>query len=273
MILDKHHIKLAVGKMTPVLASILSQIVPWGVRILALFALYILFVPKVALGNLFFGNVQVLYNLPLAKFFYKQSIHYDEDCGLPIPFAHYQLARASFIEGNLEKSLSELTLELTYYPLHYHAHYMQGLVFGYMERYKEAIDAFGKYIEANPKTWAGRNDRAWLQFRIGDIDGALATIEPAYASFPDNPWVLNTYGTLLMNKGNLRKAKEVLQKGLAVTEKMPEASWGRAYPGNDPRVYPVGLSAMKNAFKNNLTLISQKEQSTNPSSSSVDKKR
>lgn len=35
---------------------------------------------------------------------------------------------------------------------------------------------------------------------IGDIDGALKTIEPIVVSFPKTPWVQNTYCALLLNK-------------------------------------------------------------------------
>ncbi|OGN16420.1 MAG: hypothetical protein A3B99_02840 [Candidatus Yanofskybacteria bacterium RIFCSPHIGHO2_02_FULL_44_12b] len=123
-----------------------------------------------------------------------------------------------------------------------------------MNREREAIDAFAMFIEYKPESWAARNDRAWLQFRIGDIDGALETIEPV-VTITNNPWVQNTYGTLLMNKERYKEARTAFENAKLAVDWMTEASWGRAYPGNDPRIYATGLQAMKTSIANNLKLV------------------
>ena len=247
------------------LKKILKKIMPFIslvfivlVRLLVAFALYVLFIPKFMLGNLFFGSVPILYNVKLASFFYQQSIHYDQERGLPVPFVHHQLSRTYFIQGELEKSLDEIAVELAYYPLHYHSYYIRGLTLGYMERYEEAISAFSSYIQGNPRTWAARNDKAWLQFRIGDMEGALSTIEPAYKSDPNNAWVLNTYGTILLNLEKYKEAVVVLTHAKEMVSSLSESDWGRAYPGNDPRIYSLGLSSMKKSITENLYLAKQK---------------
>lgn len=105
-------------------------------------------------------------------------------------------------------------------------------------------------------SWAARNDKAWLQFRIGDIEAALSTLEPV-AHDIDNPWVQNTYGTLLLNQKEYSGAKQAYLNAKRVTDTMTEKSWGNAYPGNDPRIYAVGLSAMKKSIANNLYLLEE----------------
>jgi len=208
------------------------------------------------IGDIFFGGVSKLYNVNLAQFFFTYAAY--PPLGKPASYAHHQLSRTYFIKGNLERSVEEAYKEIEVYPEHWNTHYVLALTLGYMNREEEAIEAFGKFLEYKPESWAARNDRAWLQFRIGDIDGALETMEPV-ASYIDNPWVQNTYGTLLLNKkqyGEARIAFEHAQRGAnALTEEM----WGIAYPGNDPRVYADGLRAMRDAIGNNLRLVAENE--------------
>ena len=39
---------------------------------------------------------------------------------------------------------------------------------------------------------------------------------------------------------------------------MTEEAWGKAYPGNDPRIYKTGLQAMKLSVESNLKLLEGK---------------
>lgn len=222
--------------------------------ILALSVAWMSLQPKanLFLGNLFFGSNPTLYNVNLAQFFFKNSAHHL--IGNTPPYAHYQLSRTYFIQGELDTALSEIQKEIELYPEHTRSYYILGLTYGYLNKEKEAIDAFSKFIETNPTSWAARNDKAWLQFRIGDIDGALLTILPIT---PDkkNPWVQNTYGVLLMNKDRPEEAREAFLNAKDAIEFTSQEEWGRAYPGNDPRIYETGLSAMKISIENNLKLL------------------
>ncbi len=208
------------------------------------------------LGDVFFGRFGALYNVRLAQFFFTQASN--PLIGKPSPYAYHQLSRTYFIQGKLNDSLTFAYKELSVYPDHQATYYIIGLAFGYMNREIEAIDAFSKYIDYNPQTWAARNDKAWLQFRIGDIDGALATISPV-SNIEDNPWIQNTYGTLLMNAGKCTESKDAFTKALLSVNTMSEESWGKAYPGNDPRIYSTGLSAMKNSIAENVELAKKCE--------------
>jgi tetratricopeptide (TPR) repeat protein len=226
--------------------------------ILIIVSVYVFFIPKSFLGEAFFGGVPPLYNTTLAQFFYTQSLRFDTKDGKPEPYIYYQLARIDFIKGNFDTSLDKLQTELKIFPDHTHTYYMLGLVYGYTGRERAGIDAFSKYIEYDPGTWAGRNDMAWLLFRIGDIPNALNTMSDAYQLYPDNPWVLNSYGVLLMNVGLLSEAHNVLTHGNIVVESLTPETWGAAYPGNDPRIYATGLTAMKISLAENLMLVESK---------------
>jgi tetratricopeptide (TPR) repeat protein len=210
-------------------------------------------------GTIFFGRVPQLYNVTLANYFFSYAAY--PLIGKPAPFAHYQLARTLFIEGNLSAALNEANKEVHVYPSHTTTYYLLGLIYGYLNSTTPAINSFSRYIDSYPTTWAGRNDKAWLQFKIGDIDGALATITPV-ADDITNPWIQNTYGALLMNKGKYNEAKIAFTYASKMADMMSEDSWGRAYPGNDPRIYKTGLDAMKSSIQSNLKLIDEKQKTT-----------
>jgi hypothetical protein len=70
-----------------------------------------------------------------------------------------------------------------------------------------------------------------------------------------NPWVQNTYGTLLLNLERKEEAKQAFLKAKELVEAMSPESWGIAYPGNDPRIYETGLSAMKSSIAANLAIL------------------
>jgi tetratricopeptide (TPR) repeat protein len=247
-------------KTTTILTSFFKKrIYLLGILLFTCICVFFLLCPtfNYRVGNLFFGGAPRLYNVTLAQFFFKQAA--SPFFGKPAPYANHQLSRTYFIQGDLLTSIQIAFKELEIYPDHTSTYYIIGLTYGYMNQEQDAIEAFSKYIDTHPETWAARNDKAWLQFRIGDIDGALATIEPVATSTSiNNPWVQNTYGTLLMNKKRYLKAKEAFARAETAASAMTEASWGIAYPGNDPRIYGTGLSAMRASIKSNQKLVEAK---------------
>jgi tetratricopeptide (TPR) repeat protein len=160
------------------------------------------------------------------------------------------------------RALDEIKKELEIYPDDTNAYYVLGLIYGFMGRSHEGIDAFSQYIDTHPRTWAGRNDKAWLQFRIGDFEGALATIEPIVTQFPYTPWVQNTYCSLLINTTRYADAKKACIHAKELIDAMTEKDWGHAYPGNDPRIYGEGLEAMNGSINENLKILEKRQWDT-----------
>lgn len=213
------------------------------------------------IGNFFFGDIPQLYNIQVARFLFERAA-YPPLSKTPPPYAHYQLSRTYFVTGDLYRALDEARTELRIYPEHTGTYYILGLTYGYLNRHHEAIDAFSSYIETHPGTWAGRNDKAWLQFRIGNIAGAIETIEPIAENFKYTPWIQNTYCALLMNQNRLAEAEIACNNVREAVEKMSELDWGYAYPGNDPAIYGTGLELMKQSVKQNLDLLAEKKSQT-----------
>jgi tetratricopeptide (TPR) repeat protein len=204
------------------------------------------------IGTHFFGKTPYLYNVNLANFFFKQSAY--PILGKPVPYAHYQLSRTYFIKGDLSLALVEAKKELDVFPENTRTYYIIGLTYAYLNMEEQAIAAFQTFIEWKPESWAARNDKAWLEFRIGDIDAALETISPV-THLTDNAWVQNTYGVLLMNKGRYLEAKLAFANAKAAADKLTETEWGKVYPGNDPRIYTAGINATRKSIESNIELI------------------
>jgi tetratricopeptide (TPR) repeat protein len=221
------------------------------------------------LGDTFFGGVPRLYNHHVAAFFYEQAIRFDGEREVPPQYAHHQLSRTYFIGGDLYRAMNEIELELFFHPDSWHTYYIKGLTLGYLNREKEATFAFGKFIEHYPESWAARNDKAWLHFRLGEVEEALETITPVVASSTANPWVLNTYGILKMNVGDYSAARWALDRAATFAAEMTPENWGNAYPGNHPAIYDDGLIAMRQTIVENQARLSEREASAAPSSTAV----
>lgn len=216
-------------------------------------------------GNIFFEYSDTVRNVDLAQAFYWYAAN--PLIGDPAPYAHYQLSRTYFIQGALGDARIEAERELELYPDHVRTNYILGLTYGYQFKEQEAIEAFSRFIDAEPNSWAARNDKAWLQFRTGDTEGALETMRPIADVL--NPWVQNTYGVLLLNEGMYEEAEVALLEADRLVAELSPETWGNAYPGNDARIYPLGLDAMRESIANNLSLIEQLRMESTSSSSPV----
>ena len=203
------------------------------------------------LGKVVFGDVPEFYNVELAHYLFSYAAY--PPIGTAPEFAHYQLSRTYFIRGQLIAAVKEAKKELELYPDNKRTYYILGLTYGYLELRQEAVLSFMQFIEAYPNSWAARNDIAWILFQSGDIAGARYYIEPV--ATVHNPWVQNTYGTILLNQGEYDKAKEAFLIAEREAAAMTEEEWGSAYPGNDPRIYGTGLSAMRRSIAANLALL------------------
>jgi tetratricopeptide (TPR) repeat protein len=225
---------------------------------LFIFSVCLIFIPITSfkLGNFFFGQNKFFYNIDLAQKFYTFSSY--PISPLPAPnYAHHQLSRTYFIQGDLGTALKEAKKELELYPKNTFTYYILGLTYGYMNREEEGIDAFSKYIEHHPTTWAARNDKAWLQFRIGDFYGAIQTLEPLADTQPGNIWIQNSYCALMISVKRYKEAEESCNKAELALNQIDEETWGVAYPGNDPRIYSLGFTATKKSISENLKIINE----------------
>jgi tetratricopeptide (TPR) repeat protein len=222
----------------------------WIFGIFAVLAVFVWRTPLgIIAGNSFFGGSD-FYSTTLAEYAYAWAGFRQ----YPIQLLSYQRGRIAFIEGRFDTAIWFFEKELEYFSNTDQAYYMLGLTYGYTHREFKGIEAFTTFIERHPDNWPSRNDLAWLYFRVGALEEAYRTILPAAQLYGGTPWVENTYGVMLLNKGMKKEAHDAFQRGLATLNLMTNEDWGIAYPGNDPRVYEQGLEQMKQSFLENIEL-------------------
>jgi tetratricopeptide (TPR) repeat protein len=198
------------------------------------------------LGELYFSHDH--YDIALAKRFYERSVSIN-----PTKLHnHYQLGRIYFLEGNFPRALSEIEAEQQLNPSFGKTHYMKGLILGYMGNYESSAAAFGKFIESDPINWAGYNDLSWVYFSSGDFASAKLTAEIGLGYAARNPWLLNSLGVAELGLEDKTRARAAFSQALESLAALGPSDWGRAYPGNDPRIYDEGFDSMKESIVTNL---------------------
>ena len=211
-------------------------------------------------GGQFFKNQLIssasLYNVDMASKFFKLSKDVSNNKKeKDLQWVNYQLSRTEFIKGNLYNAVIYADKEIELYPDNCRTYYIRGLAYGYLEDLDNAIKDFEKFNGVCVKnSWAGHNDLAWFWFRKGNMEKVVSVISEVKDIYPENPWLMNTYGTALMNQKKYGEAIKYLEIAKISSGKMSEKDWGAAYPGNNPKVYAEGLSAMRQNIDDNITL-------------------
>lgn len=229
---------------------------------------------SVAIGNYYFNGGA--YDLERALRAYQKALDIDPRARL----AHYQIARIYFIQGNLINALKEINTEFELHPDNYRAFYVRGLINGYLGRFGMAEKDFSAFIESASSEWAGYNDLAWVQIKLGKFKEAKSTVERAFERIPGeklrNPWLWISLGIAYLNLKEYYEAKDAFLTALKMTERMSAKYFWSAYPGNNPRhaqesfdqfraslYFNLGLSyknigaydEAKKAFQNYLVLM------------------
>lgn len=198
------------------------------------------------------------YNLDFAERAYKNALAADSE----FPFGHYQLARVAFIKGNFTAAIDEIEKELRRYPDHPNAYYVRGLINGYEGRYLAAANDFSRFIEKVPSQWAGYNDLAWIQTKLGDFKGVKKTISLSFERLPyeksRNPWLWISLGVAYLNTGEYNKSEKALIVAEKIVEKMDKKYFWSAYPGNDPREAENAFRQFRSVLHLNLGIVSEK---------------
>ena len=205
------------------------------------------------LGNYFFSHDH--YDLNRAQKHYKKVIEAD-------PFfkgAHYQLGRTYFVTGNLTQAMRNVDIEMIINPQLGKTHYMRGLIAGFQKKLNLAGTEFFKFIKTDSANWAGYNDLAWILFQQGRFSDAQQVVEIGLGYTPNNAWLLNSYGTVLLAQKKGAEAKPILEKSKTFFGRMQPSDWGEAYPGNSPNVLSEGLEASIQATERNIMRASTHE--------------
>jgi putative PEP-CTERM system TPR-repeat lipoprotein len=81
-------------------------------------------------------------------------------------------------------------------------------------QFAQAVQHYRKMLEAEPKNAAVLNNLAWAESRVNDPK-AIEHAEEAHKLAPNEPAIMDTLGTLLVEKGDTARGLELLQKASA----------------------------------------------------------
>ena len=98
--------------------------------------------------------------------------------------------------------------------------YLAGVVLQ-NKNYAEAARRYREILEKEPENYQALNNLAWVLNEQND-PSALSYAEKAYANAPTNADVLDTFGWLLLNKGETKRAVEILTLAVAAAPKALE---------------------------------------------------
>ncbi|MEK7567533.1 MAG: tetratricopeptide repeat protein [Patescibacteria group bacterium] len=202
-----------------------------------------------SIGNYYFGGG--VYDLKKAEKYFRKVVSIEED----YPRAHYQLARISFLNARFIEAKNEINKEISLYPDFYKSYYMEGLIAGYAGDFETAVNGFKKFQEYDSFNWASYNDLSWVYFQKGDFELARDIAVDGLRYAGNNPWLYNSLGIALINLKDMSEAKVAFEKALENIDKTTAEQWGKAYPGNDPKIYKDGHMATREAIIYNLDLL------------------
>ncbi len=200
-------------------------------------------------GNYYFGSEA--YDLGKAQNKYEWALKIYSQAQGP----HYQLARIYFLKADFSRALDEINTEIKNFPDFKRSYYVRGLINGYAKNFPQAISDFEEFLKWDEKSWAAHNDLAWIYFQTGDYENAEKISREGLQWNPDNPWLLNSLGTALLNLNEKKEAKNAFKKALAGAQKLTPSDWQRAYPGNNPVIAEEALRKMVENIEFNLSLI------------------
>ena len=81
-----------------------------------------------------------------------------------------------------------------------------------MNRLEEARSEYAKIVKRYPENWLGRNELAWVLYRLKSYDNALKHAEKGVEIAPDNPVVIDTLGMILLEIGRDERAMNLLRR-------------------------------------------------------------
>ena len=195
----------------------------------------------------------VAYDIDAAEYYFREAEHLDPDT----PYLYHQLARVAFIRGDLDMALALIDIQIEKAgdsaP---NSYYIKGLIEGYKGLYADAVRDYYHYVSLRKTpSWAAYNDLAWVLLKAERTEEARRELEKSLAYFPDNPWLLNSYGVALFEVGQDTQALEALRHAAIYAPRVSKSEWLAAYPGNSPRSAEQGLQTLTDSIEANIHMV------------------
>lgn len=192
------------------------------------------------------------YDIDRSEYFFNETRRMDPQH----LFVFHQLARVAFLKGDFARARALADAQIRYHgDATPSSHYVRALIEGFMGDYDASIKDYEIFLASHPSNWAALNDYAWVLLKANRPQDAEKVTAEGLKYFPDNPWLLNSYATVLYELGYYHRAFEYVQKASVTLQDLTEEEWLHAYPGNDPKIAAEGIAAFKKAIAENMHTI------------------
>ncbi len=206
-----------------------------------------------AYGNRHFSaKNSALYDIDKAEYFYQKAAALDPS----YPYVNHQLARLEFLRSRFPQAMQYINKQIALNgDATPNSYYVRGLIEGFRGNYEDSAKDYERYLESDPHNWAAINDYSWVLLKAHRFAEAAEATDKGLVYFPENPWLLNSHAIALYELGRYGEALVEVQKAQDVVSVLSREQWLVAYPGNDPRIAELGVSAFKKAVEDNIHTI------------------
>ncbi len=189
------------------------------------------------------------YDIDRAEYFFDRAVALDPH----LQYIWHELARIAFLRSDFPLALSCIDVQIAQEgDKTTNSYYVRALIEGFMGNYASAEADYSHYLRYDPIDWAAVNDYSWVLLKDNKPAQAHAAITAVIQYFPNNPWLLNSDAIALWTLGATSSARSRFEAADKAVSSISESEWSRAYPGNDPSVAEIGLSAFKDAVEKNM---------------------
>ena len=200
------------------------------------------------------------YNVDLADYFFAKAQAMDPS----LEYVDHERARVAFIRGQFDTALKLIDRQIAAHGTSTpNSYYVRGLIEGYMGRYDAAAKDYSHYLGHDLRNWAGLNDYAWILIKAKRFNEAAGVAAYGLQSWPENPWLLNSYAIASSELGHNSIALEAITMANTEVLSVNTDQWLRAYPGNDPRIATEGIDTLARSIEQNFRAISDAAQKNN----------
>ncbi len=126
------------------------------------------------------------------------------------------LLRLDVYQGRRDAAEQHIDQLLTVAPRNALANYILGTLQVYRDQYALAETSFRVSMEAS-RSPEVLNDMAWLLARRGAMDESLKLVRESLKLEDRNPAAWDTYGNIMLEKGDVAEAERAIQKALSLT--------------------------------------------------------
>lgn len=146
--------------------------------------------------------------------------HYDEDAAFSARWSYYQ-AVCLWRTGRYSEALTDLELVLDAVPDDAEAIYLRAMVHQATGDVEAAIDDLSRTIELEPDHVKALCNRGAQLYALGEHDDALDDFEAALEINPRHVRSLFGMGTICVERGQLKLAEDLLQRGVRTDPEFP----------------------------------------------------